>query len=1054
MSLTRPEAERRQLTILFCDLVGSTPLSLRLDPEELREVIGAYHRCVAQTVEPFGGFIARYAGDGALVYFGFPQAYEDGAARGVRTALALIKDVGELRALGERLSARVGIATGVVVVGELVNSDAGREQTALGETPNLAARLQSVAEPQGIVIADSTRRLIGEQFELEDLGGIELKGFGAPMRAWKVLGVRDVNGRVAAYDSDNIDRAVQDAARRSRPLIGRQPQLSSLSERWNECRSGQGRAVFVTGGPGIGKSRLVQAFVASLAAETHYELEFRCSPYYANTPLYPAITLLPRVVGWNRADSEHTKLAKLEFFCGQHGLPAEQSLPLLLSVLGMNVTGGPTISMSAERQKQCTLHALLQIALAFAHERPLLMLVEDIQWIDPTTLELLALLVDRLPRLSVFVLATARSPFVSRWPTAAHVTAIELARLSQLESEQLIADVAQGKALPRTVVADVIGKTDGVPLFVEELTKTVLESDVLEERADRYDVAFAARTLTIPSTLHDSLAARLDRLGAAKRTAQLAAVLGREFSYAMLSAIAAMEPPVLESELACLINAEFVYLQTDRDERTYLFKHALIQETAYQSLLRSTRQRYHERIAEVMQQFANQAMAHPEIVALHYTEAGRHDAAVGWWQRAGRQAVQRAAYAEAVSHYTRGLSVLHAMPESKARDQTELDLQVDLGYSLIPQQGWGAAESARAFNRAGDLSQQIGDAPGLFRAVWGLAAFHFVRGDQFAAQRLADQCLSVALAANDTDVKIEAYYIKGTVACAAGDFVSGSDHLERCIRLHGDEVRDLHWLQYAQDAKTSALGWLALALWTMGAPDQALARAKHALARVHDATPPFVRARALGAIGIVLVLRGEPQHSGSHLAHAIETCAEQRFTYFHAILSAFAGISQVQSGSLDHGIELMQQSLARLRDIGSELLLTIVYPHLGAALGARSCVEEGLDAIEQGLGCVVRNGERWGEAELFRIRGELLVARALDQSTQAEICFRNALAIATSQHANTYGLRAATSLARLCRRLGRDDEARAVLVDSLSAWSTRLTTSDLDAARTLRAALK
>ncbi len=1048
-------AERRPLTILFCDLVASTVLSTRLDLEELRDVIGAYHRCVAQSVDPFGGFVARYAGDGALVYFGFPQAFEDSPARAVRAALALIPAVAKLNTLGERLAVRIGVATGVVVVGELVNAGAAREQTALGETPNLAARVQALAKPDEIVIADSTRRLIGEHFDVEDLGDVDLKGFAAPVRAWKVLGARRPSGRVAAYDAQEPAQVTGQRDDRSGRLIGREEPLSLLADRWNASRAANGQALVVTGEAGIGKSRLVHAFAASLAGETHYELEFRGSPYYANAPLYPVVTLLPRVVGWSRADSEQAKLDKLKAFCTQCKVADEESLRLLSRLAGIAATEHPVARMSADRQKQRTLQTLLQIPLAFAAERPLLMVVEDIQWIDPTTLEFLGLLIERLPALPLFVLCTARSPFRSPWPPGVAVAVVELARLSASESEELVSRVTRGKALPAALVADVVAKTDGVPLFVEELTKALLESDALQEREDRYDLSASARKVAIPSTLHDSLTARLDRLGPAKRVAQLAAVIGREFSYAMLSAVAGMAASALRSGLARLVDAEFLYPLPDAAEPTYFFKHALIQEAAYQSLLRSTRRRYHERIANVIsEEFAIDAAAHPEIVAMHYTEAARHDAALRWWQRAAQQARRRAAYAEAVSHYGRALEVLATMAEGEARDHAELALQVDLGYALIPQRGWGAAESARAFTRAGELSRRIGDAPKLFRSLWGLAAFHFVRGDQRAAGSVAGQCLAVAQTAHDIDALIEAQYIAGTVGCAAGDFVGGSEHLEQCIRLHGDEPRDVHWLQYAQDAKASALGWLALALWTMGKPDRALACASEALARVRDAPQPFVRARALAAVGFVHVLRGEPQDPASPLAQAIELCAEQHFTYFHAILTSFAAMNLIQNGRLDEGIALLQQSVARVLTIGSELLLSIVYAHLAEALCARERIGEGLAAIVDGLGCVERNGERWAEAELHRVRGELLIARSADDTAQAEAALRNALEIATSQRATTYRLRATTSLARLCARRGQRGEASELLDEALSQWPEHADTRELSAARALRDALK
>lgn len=1044
-------AERRPLSILFCDLVGSTPLSARLDPEELRDVIGAYHRCVAQTVEPLGGYVARYAGDGALVYFGFPQAFEDSATRAVRAAVTLLAAVGSLDTLGGPLAVRIGIATGLVVVGELVNAGAAREQTALGETPNLAARLQGLAEPGGIVIADTTRRLIGDAFELLDLGALELKGFAAPVKAWSVVGARRREGRVVAYGAPSIAQLDDQAP--SAPedrLIGRERECSWLHGCWNACREGRGRAAVVVGEPGIGKSRLVQAFAAGLAAEPHYELEFRCSPYHANAPLHPVIALLPRVVGWTPGDSEPHRVAKLEAFCTRLGLLDDDSLPLLLSLAGVSPGAHALRAMSPDRQKQRTLEVLVEIPLVFAAERPLLMLVEDVQWIDPTTLEFLVHLVDRVSRVPVLVVFTARSPFQFRRSLAAEV--LELARLSHGQSEELVARVAHGQRLPREIVADVVARTDGVPLFIEELTKSVLES--ASEQRDADSMSGRSRSSAIPLTLHDSLTARLDRLGPAKNVAQLAAMLGREFSFATLRALADTDDAELQRTLDRLVDADFIHSLAGAEERTYVFRHALVQEAAYQSLLRSTRQRYHARIADLFaSRFDAEADASPEIVAIHYTEAGQHEEAVHWWQRAGQHAAQRAGYTEAVSHYSRALALLAARPESAARDQLELALQVELGYALIPQRGWGAADTARAFSRAGVLSQRVADTPQLFRALWGLAAFHFVRGDQRAARRVADQCLATAQA-DDADVLIEAHYISGTVACAAGEFGRGRGHLQQCIRLHGDDARDIHWLQYAQDAKASALGWLALALWTVGEPDEALARATEAVARVNESTPPFVRARALGAVGFVRVLRGEPQGEGSPLGEAIALCAEQRFAYFHAMLSCFGAMSLTRGGRLQEGIARLQHHLARVREIGSELLLTIVYAHLAEALGVVGAIDEGLEAVAEGLACVERNGEHWGEAELHRVRGDLLLARTPDHPAQAETALRLAAEIAASQGAVMYALRTAMSLARLCAQTGRREDASAVLAHALAANPALARAPDFETARELHASLQ
>jgi class 3 adenylate cyclase/tetratricopeptide (TPR) repeat protein/ribosomal protein L40E len=1038
--------ERRQLTVLFCDLVGSTAMSIRLDPEDLRDVIGAYHRCVAETVLRFDGFVARYMGDGALIYFGYPHGHEDNAERAVRAALALVSNIGKLELRIGRLQSRIGIATGLVVVGEMVNAGAAREQMALGEAPNLAARLQTLATPDTIVIAENTRRLVGGLFDYRELGEIPLKGFEDPVRAWQVIGKKHVE-RDAERSADAASRVR--GATSATPLVGREQERGLLRDRWEHATEGEGRVVLLNGEAGVGKSRLVQALLADVANEPHARIEFRCSAHCANSPLYPVVRLLKGTLGWNPEDTDATRQEKLEFFCAQNRVSTEEGVPLLASLLSLpSSVRFPLPPMSPERQKQRTLQTLLAVVLKMAAEEPVLLVAEDLHWIDPTTMELLTLLVNQMATVRLFALFTARLDFVPAWPMHSYVTSLMLTRFTRRQTEQMVEHVARGKPLPAEVVKEIVAKTDGVPLFVEELTKMVLESGLVHEQEDRYQLAGPLLPLAIPTTLHDSLTARLDRLATVKVVAQLSAALGREFSYALLKAVSALDDATLQRELARLVDAELLYQHGGLPEATYVFKHALIQEAAYQSLLKSTRQQYHERIARVVvEQFATDAESRPEFVAIQYTEAGNPDAAVRWWQKAGQQAFRRASYAEAIAHYTKGLGVLETMPASEQHDQSELDLQVELGYALIPLKGWAAPTSAEAFTRAGTLCTRLGDTPKQFRALWGLGAFHFVRGDQYSARQVADQCLSVARRANDVDALIEAHYLSGIVWCAMGNLESGHDDLGTCIRLYGDEERPLHRMLYGQDAKASALGWLAMALWTRGRPDDAMARANEALDLVRNSTQPFLLARGLASVGFVDVFRREPQGPDSPLSAALALCDEQGFVYFNAVVSAFQGTNLVHLGRTEEGIALTQASLAALRRIGSELLFTLILGNLGSAHLALKQVDEGLAAVADGLRCVEKNGERWGEAELYRVRGELFLIREPRDVAAAEASFTRAIEIARQQQAKSYQLRAASSLAKLWCRRGKRAEARSVLAQNLDAWPDGLDSADLRDAR-------
>ena len=1043
-------AERRQLTVLFCDLVGSTELSSRLDPEDLRDVIGAYYRCVADTIGRFDGFVARYMGDGALVYFGYPKAHEDNAERAVRAALAIVSNIGKLGVQQEQLSTRIGIATGLVVVGELVNVGAARESTALGETPNLAARLQALAEPDTVVIADNTRRLVGSAFDYRDLGVVTLKGFDAPAQAWQVIGKKRVHSSEALYSepASSLDGVGSPGLT---PLVGREQELGLLRDCWEQVTEGLGRVVLLSGDAGVGKSRLVQKLLAEVDLEPHAQLEIHCSAHSANSPLYAVIHPFRGVWGWSRGDSDETKLEKLEAFCTLHGLSTAEGLPLLVSLFSLPAAQRfPLPPMSAERQKQRTLQTLLEVVVALAADAPALMVVEDLHWIDPTSMELLTLLINQIPTARLFAVFTARLHFQPPWPPHSHVTPLMLTRFTRRQTVEMVQRVAGGKSLPTEVVTQIVAKTDGVPLFVEELTKMVLESGLVQVQEGRYQLTGPLPPLAIPTTLQDSLTARLDRLGAAKAVAQLSATLGREFSYAMLRASSTLDESMLRHELARLVDSEFLYQRGAPPDATYIFKHALIQEAAYQSLLKSTRQQYHERIAQVMiDQFSSEAEARPEFVAMHYTEAGSLEAAVQWWQRAGQRAFQRASYAEAITHYMKGLGILQSLPHSEGRDQSELALQVELGYALIPVRGWAAGQSAQAFTRAGELCRQMRDTPKLFRALWGLGAFHFVRGDQYQARQVADQCLSVARRANDVDALIEAYYLSGIVACVMGNFISGRADLEECIRLYGTEERAAHRILYGQDAKASALGWLAMGLWALGYPDEALERAKEALALVQDATQPFLLARGLAGVGFVHVFRGEPQGPDSPLLAAIALCVEQGFAYFHAVVSAFQGTNLVHLGRTEEGIALIQGNINALRAVGSELLFTVILGNLASAHLALTQVDQGLAVVDDGLKCVQRNDEHWGESELHRIRGELLLIRGIHEAAQAEACFRKALEVGCEQQATSYQLRAATCLAQLWHQQGKNAEAKAMLSEAISVWTDGVDTADLRDAREL-----
>ncbi len=692
-----PEAERRQLTVLFCDLVDSTVLASQLDPEELREVVRAYQEACAKVIARFEGHIAQYLGDGLLVYFGYPLAHEDDAQRAVRAGLGIVEALGQLNTRltqerGVHLAVRLGIHTGLVVVGE-VGGGTRQEQLALGETPNLAARLQGIAAPNTLVISAATLQLLGGFFTYQSLGTSLLKGLAQPIEVYQVLHESMARSRLEAAGSTGLT-----------PLVGREQEVALLRERWAQVKEGLGQVVLLSGEAGIGKSRLVQVLKEQVASEPQAWLTpCQCSPYYQNTALYPLIDLLERVVlRFDREESPQQKLSKLEGHLVQYGFPLAEAVPLYASLLSIPLTADyAPLPMSPEQQKQKTLQALLTTLLRIAAQQPVLFVMEDLHWVDPSTLEFLSLLVDQGPTARVLALFTFRPDFSPPWTGRSHLTQVTLPRLPRRQAAEMAGRVAHSKTLPAEVMEQVVARTDGVPLFVEELTKMVLESGLLQEREERYELTGPLPPLAIPTTLHDSLMARLDRLATVKALAQLGATLGREFSYALLQAVSPWDEETLRRGLHQLVEAEFLYQQGLPPEATYLFKHALIQETAYQSLLRSTRQQYHQRIAQVLEaRFPESCETQPELLAHHYTEAGLAEQAIGYWQRAGQQASDRSANLEAISHFTTGIELLQTLPETPERIQHALTLHIALGAALQMAKGHAAPEVEHAYTQA------------------------------------------------------------------------------------------------------------------------------------------------------------------------------------------------------------------------------------------------------------------------------------------------------------------------------------------------------------------
>ena len=710
--LVTPAGERRQLTVMFCDLVGSTALSEQLDPEELQSVVRTYQEVSAQVIERYEGYIAQYLGDGLLVYFGYPAAHEDDAARSIRAGLEILSALQQAHSqFPQPIQVRIGIHTGPVVLGQM-GGGSRHEQLALGETPNIAARLQSLAQPDAVVISAATHHLVAGLFETQDQGRIDIKGLSLPLSLFRVTAEGTARSRFEVAVRHGLT-----------PLVGRDLEGGFLAERWEQAQAGAGQAVLLSGEPGIGKSRLTSELRAQVEQNDHTaatSIGFQCSPYAQNSTFYPIIDRLNQVLQFRPEDTPAHKVAKLCEVLRPYRFPQEDTLALFARLLSLPVPpDSPSLTLSPQRQKQKTQEALVAWFLEEAEQRAVYAIWEDLHWADSSTLEVLSLLLDQLPTARILAVLTYRPEFSPPWPVRSHMTQFTLARLGQAQMAAMVTTVTGGKSLPPELMAEVARKTDGIPLFVEEFTKMVVESDWLHETDGHYALTGPLPTLSIPSTLQDSLMARLDRLATAKAVAQLGATIGREFSYALVSAISPFGEEMLSEGLGQLVAAELVYQRGLPPDAQYQFKHALIQDTAYQSLLKRTRQQYHQQIAQVLeQQFTEVTATQPELLAQHYTEAGLTEQAIGYWQQAGQRASDRSAYQEAISHVTTGLSLLQTLPETLARQQQELALQLALGTATLTVRGYAAPEVEAAYTRARVLCQKLGDTQDVFPVLY------------------------------------------------------------------------------------------------------------------------------------------------------------------------------------------------------------------------------------------------------------------------------------------------------------------------------------------------
>jgi class 3 adenylate cyclase/tetratricopeptide (TPR) repeat protein len=983
-----PAAERRQLTVLFCDLADSTRLARQLDPEDLREVIRAYQATCVTVIQRFAGHVAQYLGDGLLVYFGYPQAHEDDAQRAVRTGLGLLEAMGTLqtRPLRDKsvsLAVRIGIHTGQVVVGEM-GSGGRHEHLALGDTPNLAARLQGLAEPNTVVMSDTTSRLVQGYFTCKDHGAYTLKGIDTPVHVYQVIGESAARSRLDVAGPTGLT-----------PLVGREAEVTLLRERWAQSTEGHGQVMLLSGEAGIGKSRLVHIFMERIADTGVPRLTLRCSPYHTNSPLYPVIEHLQRLLHWHGEVTSDARLAALEQALRTANLPLAETVPLLAALLsGPMPERYPPLILNPQHQKQKTQEALITLLLAEAAQQPVLVVWEDLHWADPSTLELLGLVIDQVPTASLLLVLTARPEFRLPWAPRSHLTQCALTRLAHQQVEEMVRRMTGGTPLPAEVVQQIVSKTDGIPLFVEELVKTVLESGLVRKAADRYILIGPLPPLAIPATLQDALMARLDRLAAVKDVAQLAAVLGREFSYKVLQAVTPLEEPLLQQSLAQLVATELLYQRGHPPEATYIFKHALVQDAAYQSLLRSTRQQYHQRIAQVLEtRFPHSTETQPEVLAQHYTAAGMHAQALSYWQRAGQRAQERWAHREAAASFEQALSALSYLPETHHTREQAVDLRLALYSTLQPAGGWHFERTLVYLREAETLAETLDDRRRLAQVYIALGHHFSNRGVHAQAIAFSQRALALATASGDAVLRIRADYYLGVVYHDQSEWRQAADCFQRTVAPL-ERAHERFGQMFPPDVTVIGRAILAWDHAELGRFAEGRTLGEEGLWIAEAVVDPRSLMFAHWGLGRLFVIQGDPDRGLLLLERAMRICREANLSFYFAMVAGSLAAAYTLGGRVADAVPLFTQALEQTMVTGRILSQTLLYLSLGGAHLLAGRREEAQTCAERSLTLAHERQQRGYRAYVLRLLGDIAARREPPERESAEAHYQQAIVLA------------------------------------------------------------
>ena len=1034
------KAERRQLTVLFCEAVGSTQIAAELGPEAWRNLLREYQKSVAEVVERFDGSVAQFLGDGVMAYFGYPRAHEDDAERAIRAGLAIAEVVGDrspelVEAHGRTLRFRIGIHTGQVVIGEL-GAGGHQETVAVGETTNIAARVQAEAGPGEVLISEGTLRLVRGVFVTQALGARELRGVSTPLGLY-----------IASAPSSARTRLGSDAPSELAPFVARSQELELLEESWSQARGGRGQIALLGGEAGMGKSRLVRVFRSRLADDSHRWVECRGSKFHTHTAFHPLVAPLAETLNVDVEQTPELQRSQLERGLSALGLDPESTGPLLGSLLGLPLSEHDAqFAASPEARRRMTLEALITWTLALAKSRPVVFVVEDLHWMDSATLDLLASLIARVSDAPLLLMPTYRLSFQPPWGFGSNARRVTLNPLTRVQTEEMVLGVTRGSSLPDSVRAQVIAKTDGVPLFVEEFTQAVLESGVLEKHEDHYEETGPIPVFSVPTTLRDSLMARLDRLGDAKGLAQTAAVLGREFSPEVLAALMP-DAPTLQRDLDALVGAGVLQRSMRSGRASYSFKHALIQDTAYDSLLSAEQRKWHARVAQTLEErFPASAAGEPERLALHCEQGGLIEQAVDYYRKAAEQAAQRAASAQRIRHLTHGIELLGTLPENAARDERELALQLELGRTLVTTKGWASPGAATTFGRARTLCKRIGEPPEVFQVMRGLITFYVGRAELEISRELIARLMEIAEQSGESAQRLLAHEHLGILHYFEGNPSEALAQYEKAVALYEPSEHAQLAHVHGEDLGVFSHIWMAWALWILGRPDEALRRCHEGIDIGEKSSHPFSHAYALLWTAILHTMRREPVEAAEMADRALAIAMPHGFVMVLAmgyLAKTWAFLqAPLEEKALETTAEGFRQCAAQMEMTGNKVNDPMMFAYLAEAYLRAKQYDKAMSSVEEGLARSNATQWAWWDAELLRVKGEI-VLQSGGEEDEAERLITSALETARTQKAKSFELRAALSLGRLWQQRGESERARGLVSPIYDSFSEGLACADL-----------